>query len=244
MLRTIQTSAGQPVRCLATFGSRFTYQSQPMSQLRVENHYQVLNVPVGSNDREIKLAFIELSKKYHPDANTQTSDSEVFMKICEAYQTLHRQNSRQIYDSRLRMQNQNKSPPESTFTGRRVYTVWSQYQSAVRSKQMGRGSRRFGGEKPIIFKGKMVNKWLPMPTTLVELKRVGFRLSWHDEYSFPNSPFFYLYIAGFCLVGGLVLMDVIGRFQKQSSVEKNIEILLSEKDLETSATTHPIHPSA
>ncbi|EDW42349.1 chaperone protein DnaJ 2 [Drosophila sechellia] len=242
MLRTIQTGAGQPVRCLATFGSRFTYQSQPMSQLRVENHYQVLNVPVGSSDREIRRAFIELSKKYHPDSNSQTRDSEVFMKICEAYQTLHRVNSRQIYDSRLRMQNQNKSPQESTFTGRRVYTVWSQYQSAVRSKQMGRGSRRFGGVKSTIFKGKVVNKWLPM--TLVDLMREGHRGSWHDEYSFPNSPIFYLYVAGFCLVGGLVLLDVISRFQKQSFVEKDIKILLSEKDLEASTITHPIHPSA
>jgi len=107
---------------------------------------------------------------------------------------------------------------------------------------MGRGSRRFGGVKPTIFKGKIVSKWLPM--TLVDLKREGLRGSWHDEYSFPNSPIFYLYVAGFCLVGGMVLLDVISRFQEQSFVEKDIKIVLSENDLEASTITHPIHPSA
>ncbi|XP_016987271.1 chaperone protein DnaJ 2 [Drosophila rhopaloa] len=217
MLRAIQTCAGQPVRHLASYGSRFTYQSHPMSQPRIENYYQVLNVPVGSSEREIKRAFIELSKKYHPDANCETRDPAVFMKVCEAYQTLHRHNSRQLYDSRLRMQHQSTPPPETAFTGRHVYTVWSQYQSAVRNKQMGRGSRRFGAGKPIIFKGKvMVNKWLPMRTALVDLQRMSFKGSWQDEeYSFPNSPIFYLYAAGFCFVGGLILVDVIGRLQEQ-----------------------------
>nr|XP_016941845.1 uncharacterized protein LOC108018774 [Drosophila suzukii] len=240
MLRTIQTCAGQQVRCLASYGSRFTYQSHSMSYPhgRIENHYQVLNVPVGSTDREIKRAFIELSKKYHPDANSQTRDSEVFMRICEAYQTLHRHNSRQIYDSRLRMQNQNTSPPETTFTGGHVYTVWSQYQSAVRNKQMGRGSRRFRGVKTIIFKGKVVNKWLPVRTTLADLQRLGFEGSWQDEYSFPNSPIFYLYLAGFCVVGGLVIVDVISRFQQQPAPVGN-EIVDIEIDPVASTKTHP-----
>ncbi|KAH8349040.1 hypothetical protein KR084_000058 [Drosophila pseudotakahashii] len=240
MLRTLQ-----PVRFLASYGSRFTYQSHPMSHPRIENHYQVLNVPVGSSEREIKRAFIELSKKYHPDANSQTSDSEVFMRICEAYQTLHRHNSRQIYDSRLRMQHQNTSAPETTFTGRHVYTVWSQYQSAVRNKQMGRGgSRRFGAVKPIVFKGKVVSKWLPMRMSLADLQRVGFQ----DEYSFPNSPIFYLYLAGFCVVGGLVIVDVISRFQQQPTEESNSEpkeqwvpnpVASTETHPTTTTTIHP-----
>jgi len=80
---------------------------------------------------------------------------------------------------------------------------------------MGRGSRRFRGVKTIIFKGKVVNKWLPVRTTLADLQRLGFEGSWQDEYSFPNSPIFYLYLAGFCVVGGLVIVDVISRFQQQ-----------------------------
>ncbi|XP_017084373.2 chaperone protein DnaJ [Drosophila eugracilis] len=227
MLRTIQTLAGQqPVRCLASYGSRFTYHSHhPMSQPRIENHYQVLNVPVGSSDREIKRAFIELSKKYHPDANSQTCDSEFFMKICEAYQTLHRHNSRQIYDSRLRMKHQRVNPSEAIFTGRHVCTAWSQYQSAVRTKQMGIRSRRFGAEKPTTFKGKMVNKWLPMGTSLIDMQRMGFKGSWQEEYSFPNSPIFYLYVVGFCVIGGLVIVDLISRFQRQPIEEELVEPL-------------------
>ncbi|XP_017039758.1 chaperone protein DnaJ [Drosophila ficusphila] len=227
MLRIIRSRcAGQSVRFLASYGSRFTYQRHPMGHPRIENYYQVLNVPVGSSEREIKRAFIELSKKYHPDANSQQRDSEVFMRICEAYQTLHRHNSRQVYDSRLRMQNQTQSAPETSFTGRHVYTVWSQYQSAVRNKQMGRGSRRFAAIKPVVFKGKAASKWLPMRTTLADLQRAGCKGSWQDEeYSFPNSPVFYLYASGFCLVVGLVLVDVLNRLrpQPQPQPEEDLE---------------------
>jgi len=136
------------------------------------------------------------------------------------------------------MQNQNTSPPETTFTGGHVYTVWSQYQSAVRNKQMGRGSRRFRGVKTIIFKGKVVNKWLPVRTTLADLQRLGFEGSWQDEYSFPNSPIFYLYLAGFCVVGGLVIVDVISRFQQQPAPVGN-EIVDIEIDPVASTKTHP-----
>ncbi|XP_052846082.1 chaperone protein DnaJ [Drosophila gunungcola] len=222
MLRTVQSCAGPPVRQLASYGSRFTYQSNPMAQPRLENYYQVLNVPVGSSGQEIRRAFIELSKKYHPDASSQTGDSALFMKICEAYQTLQRQHSRQLYDSRLRMQHQATPPPETAFTGRHVCTVWSQYQSAVRNKQMGRGSRRFGAIKPMVFKGRVVlNKWQPVRTALVDLQRMGLKGSWQEpEYSFPNSPIFYLYAVGFCFVGALLLADVISRLEEQPPSEE------------------------
>jgi len=103
---------------------------------------------------------------------------------------------------------------------------------------MGRGSRRFRGVKTIIFKGKVVNKWLPVRTTLADLQRLGFEGSWQDEYSFPNSPIFYLYLAGFCVVGGLVIVDVISRFQQQPVPIENERVDI-EIDPVASTKTHP-----
>lgn len=233
MLRIIQNGHLPPVRCLAGYGStRFTYQSVNKPPHRGENFYQVLNVPVHSSDQEIKSAFIELSKKYHPDANTQTCDSEVFMKICEAYQTLHRPNSRQMYDSRLRMQHQTgcSTPPDTAFTGRQMSTVWSQYQSAMRSKQMGRSSKPFGTAKPMVFKPSAASEFLPVRMAMGDLQRswdfadeeaggdgYGYGGSW--DYSFPNSPIFYLYVTGLCGVGGLVFVDAVGRFRNKPRSE-------------------------
>ncbi|XP_017104295.2 uncharacterized protein [Drosophila bipectinata] len=226
MLKTIQigTARGHPARCLATYGTRFTHLTKPKAQ-RVENYYQVLNVPVGSSDQEIKRAFIDLSKKYHPDVSRDTRDSEVFMKICEAYQTLHRQQSRQLYDSRLRMQYKSAVPPDTAFTGRHVSTVWSQYQSAMRNKQMGRNV-----VKPLIFKSKVPRcKWLPMERSAVDLQcpsgSGGFgeeEARGEEEEQTSNNfhnPTLYAYVTGLFAVSGLVLLDAIGRFRNKSLPE-------------------------
>ncbi|EDV41650.1 uncharacterized protein Dana_GF17400 [Drosophila ananassae] len=226
MLKTIQigTARGHPVRCLASYGSRFTHLTKPKSQ-RVENYYNVLNVPVGSSDQEIKRAFIDLSKKYHPDVNRDTRDSEVFVKICEAYQTLHRHQSRQLYDSRLRMQNHSAVPPDTAFTGRHVSTVWSQYQSAMRNKQLGRNV-----VKPFIFKTKVQRgKWLPMRVRTAEDpsgsgeekakgegKDQGTKWQYFNN-NYTNNPTLCVYITGLCAVSGLVLLDAISRFRDKSS---------------------------
>ncbi|XP_017020307.1 uncharacterized protein [Drosophila kikkawai] len=226
MLRTIKTGHLPSVRGLAGFGTRFNYQTLPKPLHRGENYYQVLNVPVCSSDQEIKSAFIELSKKYHPDANTQTRDSEVFIKICEAYQTLHRQNSRQLYDSLLRMQHITTTASQDTaFTGRQMSTRWSQYQSAMRSKQMSRSSQMFPKKtKSVIFKRRVTSQYLPMRMQPLELavqwankdgdKDEG--ESWKDF--FPHGLIFYLFVGGLCGVGGLVFVDLVsGRHKKPMS---------------------------
>ncbi|KAH8293002.1 hypothetical protein KR054_004497, partial [Drosophila jambulina] len=224
MLRAIHIGHLPPVRSLASFGSRFSYQSLPKPPHRYENYYQVLNVPVCSSDQEIKSAFIELSKKYHPDANTQTRDSEVFIKICEAYKTLHRQNTRQQYDSRLRMERQGvTSHSDTAFSSRQMSTRWSQYQSAMRNKQKSRSSQTFPKAKSIIFKYKAPRKYLPMTIDLhhpwalaVEATSEdedgggdGYeeesKKSWEDYFPF----IFYLYVVGLCGVGGLGTMDLV-----------------------------------
>ncbi|KAH8247640.1 hypothetical protein KR038_007364, partial [Drosophila bunnanda] len=231
MRRSIPNGHLPPVRSLARFGSRFNYQSLRKPPNRGENYYQVLNVPACSSHQEIKSAFIELSKKYHPDANTQTRDSEVFMKICEAYQTLHRENSRQLYDSCLRMQSQANSLSETAYTERQMSTRWSQYQSAMRSKQMSRSSQTYPKTKSIIFKPRKAGQYLPVCIAM-DLQQPwelmvdaahgdedgreddgrdgyedGFRKSWQDYF----SPMFYLYVAGLCGWGGLLSMDLVSR---------------------------------
>ncbi|XP_020809769.1 J protein JJJ2 [Drosophila serrata] len=244
--RSIQIGHLPPVRSLAGFGSRFNYQSlRKLSPHHGENYYQVLNVPVCSSHQEIKSAFIELSKKYHPDGNSQTRDSEVFMKICEAYQTLHRQNSRQLYDSCLRMQRQTTSPSETAFTSRQISTRWSQYQSAMRSKQMSRNSQTYPRTKTIIFRPRKASQYLPMciamdlqkpwelmidPANGDEYKdgrgeegddgyEDWFRKSWTNYFPF----IFYLYAAGLCGVGGLVSMDLVRRSHNKPMSEDDIE---------------------
>ncbi|PAA49629.1 hypothetical protein BOX15_Mlig024607g1, partial [Macrostomum lignano] len=63
------------------------------------NLYDKLGVSPAATQAEIKKAYIELSKLYHPDAKTAQSSSEKFAEINAAYETLGRADRRRLYDS-------------------------------------------------------------------------------------------------------------------------------------------------
>lgn len=70
------------------------------------NHYQLLGVERDATKKEIRDAFVALSKKYHPDSNLDPhsgaiGDSRAFVKIAEAYHTLSNPKRRARYDSEL-----------------------------------------------------------------------------------------------------------------------------------------------
>lgn len=66
------------------------------------NFYEILGVSRYATEAEIKKAFKELAKKYHPDKHPgQSFYEEHFKKINEAYQTLSDPKSRKVYDLRL-----------------------------------------------------------------------------------------------------------------------------------------------
>lgn len=60
-----------------------------------KNPYDVLGVPSNASDDEIKRAYRELSRKYHPDANVNNPlrdlAEEKFKEVQEAYDTIMRE---------------------------------------------------------------------------------------------------------------------------------------------------------
>lgn len=48
------------------------------------DHYKTLGVSRTATSKEIKAAFYDLSKKYHPDMNPENREkaSEMFNKVC------------------------------------------------------------------------------------------------------------------------------------------------------------------
>ncbi|XP_037072355.1 dnaJ-like protein 60 [Pollicipes pollicipes] len=64
-----------------------------------KNHYQVLGLPNTCSTKEIREAYMVLSKKVHPDVSPG-SHSE-FVRLNDAYQTLSRRQSRALYDASL-----------------------------------------------------------------------------------------------------------------------------------------------
>lgn len=66
----------------------------------MKDYYKILNVSMDANNDEIKKAFRNLAKKYHPDRNPDDKDSlRKFQEVNEAYEVLSKEESRKKYDT-------------------------------------------------------------------------------------------------------------------------------------------------
>ena len=63
-----------------------------------DNLYTLLNVKTTASNKEIKLAYYKLAKKYHPDFNQEHTSADMFKKVHKAYEVLSNPISRQAYD--------------------------------------------------------------------------------------------------------------------------------------------------
>src|SRR5687768_9507350 len=73
----------------------------PYTRLRMatqRDFYDILGVPRGASDDEIKRSFRRLAQQWHPDVNTSAEADSRFKEINEAYQVLSDPQRRQAYD--------------------------------------------------------------------------------------------------------------------------------------------------
>ncbi|XP_055546005.1 dnaJ-like protein 60 [Wyeomyia smithii] len=72
------------------------------------NHYEVLNLNPSCTSKEIRDAFIRLSKELHPDTKTNTNKRTVneksFVQLLDAYKVLSKPEARASYDHELFLQ--------------------------------------------------------------------------------------------------------------------------------------------
>lgn len=61
-----------------------------------KDYFRILNIKSPASEDEIKQAYRELAKKYHPDVNPSSDAHEKFLEISEAYEFLIEQSKRNV----------------------------------------------------------------------------------------------------------------------------------------------------
>ncbi|KAH8372215.1 hypothetical protein KR093_010609 [Drosophila rubida] len=70
------------------------------SRLHAKDYYATLGVAKNANAKDIKKAYYQLAKKYHPDTNKDDPDSsKKFQEVSEAYEVLSDDQKRREYDT-------------------------------------------------------------------------------------------------------------------------------------------------
>ncbi|KAI5073344.1 hypothetical protein GOP47_0011357 [Adiantum capillus-veneris] len=69
-----------------------------------QDHYALLGISSDASPLDIKLAFRQLARKYHPDVNNDSGAVDAFKTIRQAYETLSDNTTRNVYDHSLRAQ--------------------------------------------------------------------------------------------------------------------------------------------
>jgi Ca-activated chloride channel family protein len=68
---------------------------------RQQDYYALLGIPRDASPEEIKRAYLEAAQKLHPDKNTAAGETELFLGVQQAYETLSNPNRRAQYDATL-----------------------------------------------------------------------------------------------------------------------------------------------
>ncbi|MFM9983889.1 MAG: J domain-containing protein [Flavobacteriales bacterium] len=109
------------------------------------NHYNILGLQFGASEMEIRRAYRNLAKQFHPDVNNAPDAEEKFMKINLAYEFLMDPAQRNNY-SRLQDERADRAEQERR---ENIYKLWVEHQERqMRYRRAVEYSYRQQGKTP------------------------------------------------------------------------------------------------
>lgn len=95
------------------------------STICTKDHYKTLQVESSASAEEIKAAYLNLSKLYHPDVNKDEGAKRMFQDLTEAYEVVGNEKGRHEYDNKFitkfRKMRQKKASTRKKDPDRRSY---------------------------------------------------------------------------------------------------------------------------
>jgi Ca-activated chloride channel family protein len=81
-----------------------------------ETYYEILETSRDATTEEIRFAYFEAARKYHPDTNPSPLAKDHFLRIQSAYEVLNDPNKREKYNSSLKNQSDKQDSIKATIT--------------------------------------------------------------------------------------------------------------------------------
>jgi molecular chaperone DnaJ len=103
-----------------------------------ETHYDILEISPTASQAEVKQAYRQMAKRFHPDVNLEGASHDRITVINAAYEVLSDPRQRQSYDRQLHYERQGQSRTAVYAESRQERTA--EAQKRYRQRQTGRDS--------------------------------------------------------------------------------------------------------
>ena len=107
-----------------------------------KNHFATLGLKAGASEDDIKKAYRNLAKKWHPDKNKESGAEERFKEISAAYEYLKSEDRRDILTRDLNKPKERAQPKSESNTHKNGYSY--SYSSTAEEPGSSYWSQKFG----------------------------------------------------------------------------------------------------
>ena len=89
-----------------------------------QDYYGLLGLRRDASQEDVKRAYVEAAQKFHPDRNTAAGETEIFLEVQQAYETLSNPRRRVQYDATL--------PPEESINRPYIHKLLASRPQLIR----------------------------------------------------------------------------------------------------------------